>query len=461
MQSFSTEFPVQENISGGEFLSAVKDWIVGSRYTYLKASDLEQIGSAGESKVTVESDTVEILRVDTDDTESIAVSYHKRDDNCDWISTIVFSGTPSSNWVSVRVMCEPHLPTAKLPEAKKPVVMQILLSKLGGGTDGKVQVTDKAVMLSESQVELAASYILGTNGAYLPIVYISAPFRGKAEFNFDALAKQLAGMAHVVVEPSRAFSIRLKDIVHAQNVYGGAVGVYWSEGGGSRKFLEGRNISESIFHEIRLALNNRRPLIRCTWNSVKEIQSRKILNELRDAGSTDVQNYIDAFDAELNAKNAALTDAEKEIHRLSAEIRRLEARSSAESGMMLELGQEQDYFENEIKDIVLDALTHAVGSVTIDSRRQHVLNAILNANSIAQGAQTIRERLKASLRDYRSLDSKTEKELEACGFSISDTGKHFKLTWMDDDRYTFTLAKTASDHRTGLNSALDIGRLFL
>ncbi|GMU46359.1 MAG: hypothetical protein AMXMBFR26_11410 [Porticoccaceae bacterium] len=49
--------------------------------------------------------------------------------------------------------------------------------------------------------------------------------------------------------------------------------------------------------------------------------------------------------------------------------------------------------------------------------------------------------------------------LEEMGFSITEEGKHYKLTFQDDDRYTFTLPKSGSDHRGGLNAASDIGRL--
>jgi hypothetical protein len=45
------------------------------------------------------------------------------------------------------------------------------------------------------------------------------------------------------------------------------------------------------------------------------------------------------------------------------------------------------------------------------------------------------------------------------GFAISDEGKHYKLVFQGDDRYSFSLAKSGSDHRGGLNAASDISRL--
>lgn len=466
MQTFSTEFPVSDSKTGDDFIFSVKTWILASRYTHFSPADLKEIGGEGESKSVVETDSIEVLRVLTPDTDSIGVTYHKRDGDCDWITRIVFSSTPSSNWVSVRVFCEPHHLRAKLPPVKKPVLMQTLLDLLDGGQDGDLKVNDKPYCFSEGDVERAVACINGTSGTYLPVVYISAPFKGRTTVDADALAKKLVGMAHVVVEPSRAFSIRVMSEVKSQNVYGGAVGVYWPEGGGIRKFINSRYgddeiaIARDICEEIGLALNNRRPLIRCTWNAVKELYSRRLLNELREAGSTDVNNYIAVFDDELKAKNEALEDAEKEIQRLNAEIRRFESRISSQSGITLSIGQEVEYYNSEISDIILEALVAGQNGVTEDSRRQHVLSEIIKVNSSSGAADKIRDKLKAALRKYTGLDAKTQRDLIELGFEVGDIGKHYKLTWNGDDRYTFTLAKTPGDHRTGLNSALDISRLF-
>ena len=50
------------------------------------------------------------------------------------------------------------------------------------------------------------------------------------------------------------------------------------------------------------------------------------------------------------------------------------------------------------------------------------------------------------------------KELQDIGFSISDDGKHIKLVFGEDSRYTGTLSKTGSDRRAGDNTAHDLIR---
>ena len=45
------------------------------------------------------------------------------------------------------------------------------------------------------------------------------------------------------------------------------------------------------------------------------------------------------------------------------------------------------------------------------------------------------------------------------GFRISNGGKHYKLLYQGDDRYTYSLPQSGSDRRGGLKAASDISRL--
>ncbi len=214
-------------------------------------------------------------------------------------------------------------PAARLPVAKKPVVVRTLLHALGGGRDGELDVGENAYYLGNTEIEKAAKLIVGDSECRLPIVYVSANFYGGYALDVDRLANDLSGMAHVVVEPNRPFSLRLKLDANSENVYGGSVGIYWPDGGGRRSFFLGRThetpseLAKAIFNEVRLALTNRRPLERCTWASVQEMVSRQTFEQLKESGSDKVEEYIGAFDKEIAAKNAQLEDAENEIGRLS------------------------------------------------------------------------------------------------------------------------------------------------
>jgi hypothetical protein len=465
MLSFACEFPVSETASRQRLCATIREWIIGSRYTMFSPDDLADLGKGESWTVIAEQESIETLAEITSDIESIAVMYRKQDANFEWITTVVLAAQPSSSWVSVRVECVPQHPMAQVPAAKKPVLVKLLLKELGGGVDGGFMVTSAPVILAQSEINVAAQCIQGKAESYLPIVYVSAAFNGSYLVDPNELATVLAGMAHVVVEPTRSFSIRLMDVVQRKNPYGGNIALYWPEGGGRRSFFVRDGLDtplemcDAILTEIRLSLIHRRPLTRCTVAALRELRSRRQINALKDSGSAEVDQYVEAFEDELLSKNMALEAAESEINRLKAEVRRYESQAIGGGELHLSTGDEDDFYDGEILSIVMDAIDRERSKVVNDSRAQHVLAALLVANPISEERLRHREKIKALLRGYQSMDAKTRKELEQIGFVISDQGKHLKLVFHDDSRYTLTLPKSGSDHRGGLNAAGDFSRL--
>lgn len=465
MLSFATEIPVTAEQTSESFIKAVKEWLLGSPHTGLTEDDLADIGTAGQQSSFLGNEFVYSLRASRDRTDLAAIRYKRTDDDLEWTTTVAFSRTSRDAWVSIRVFCESTHPAARLPIARKPVVVRTLLQALGGGQDGELQVIQAAHYLGNTEIDRAAKLIVGDTECRLPIVYVSAKFYGGYALDESRLASDLAGMAHVVVEPNRPFSLRLKLEANSENVYGGSIGVYWPDGGGRRSFFLGRTyetsdeLAKAIFDEVRTALTNRRPLERCTWASAQELVSRQTFDQLKATGSDKVDKYIEAFDKELSAKDAKLEDAEREIGRLRSELRIYQSHTPSLSSVGLKTGSEQDFYPNEIASIVIDAIKDYQSRVPADSRRAHVASALLAANTPDGKAATFRDRLKELLRGFTKLDQKTRRGLEELGFTIAEDGKHYKILFQGDERYTFTLPKTGSDHRGGLNAASDIGRL--
>ena len=467
MMSFATEFPIDHHKTPDDFVRAIKTWITGSPHTSLVEDDLSSLGATGEKRVEKDNEIVDCLRATTESDDVVGIRHARRQDGLRWTITAVFSRTSTDSWVGLRVWCESDHPAIRVPPAKKPVLVRTLLETLGGAADGGLCVGRAALRLRDTDIEVAARLILGKSGCRLPVVYVSAGPRGHLSVDADRLAADLAGMAHVVVEPNRAFSLRLMIDVNSENVYGGTVGIYWPDGAGRRSFFIGPQfnsqgeIAEAINGEIRTALTNRLGLERCAWAAAQEAVSRQAIRQLQASGSKEVQKYVETFDKELAAKSEMLEAADREIKRLRMEIRIYETRMSKEAGSLLSAGVERDFYPNEILGFVRDAVREAILRVQPDSRRQHVLNSIVAANCGGEDvSDAMREKVKQLLRGSTGVDAKIQRGLQDLGFSISSDGKHYKLVYHDDDRYTFTLSKTGSDHRGGLNAAKAIGRLF-
>lgn len=465
MLSFATEFPVRSDRQPLNFISCIMRWILGSPHTAFSESELAPMLSEAEWVGRKRNESIHLLHFDVSGAGSAAVRYVRHDNDLQWTTTIVFSSGASDALVATRVMCESTHPAVRLPQARKPVVLRVILEDLEGGVDGPLQVMGSPHLLRPSDIGLAADLLLGKASCRLPVVYLSAGFHGEYLLDPNRLANDLAGMAHVVVEPDRPFSLRLKLEVASVNVYGGTVGIYWPDGGGRRSFFLGDehetpgDIARAVFAELRAALVNRRPLHRCTWAAVQEAASRSAFEFLRSSGSQEVDRYIEQFDREVAAKQEKIDDAEREIQRLRNDLAIFEARQAAVGTLSLNTGAEQDLYPNEILSFLREALQDAIGRVPSDSRRQHVLQALLAAMPEVAEPEARRERLKGILRDFRGLDRESRKELQSFGFEISEDGKHVKVRFQGDDRYTFTLPKSGSDHRGGLNAASDIGRL--
>src|SRR5690606_1226007 len=186
--------------------------------------------------------------------------------------------------------------------------------------------------------------------------------------------------------------------------------------------------------------------------------------QLREQGSSSLNDYVEAFDAELKAKEARLQEAEDEIQRLNAEIRRISASNSsmtAGGGGLLALGKEHDLYPNEVRDTVVSSLYSSLSGLRSNSRRGHNVRDQIEETPLTDHAAELEREVKAELKDYRTMDAKVRSALIRLGFNLTEDGKHFKITFRGDSRYMFVLPKTSSDHRAGKNAASDItGALF-
>jgi hypothetical protein len=129
-------------------------------------------------------------------------------------------------------------------------------------------------------------------------------------------------MAHVVVEPSRAFSFSLRTKVDDLNAYGGAIGIYWPDGIDRSLYLplgrlaDPKNLQQAVAKKIRFALLSQRFKDQTSWGSLLESKAKERIQRLKDEGSSNVDDYIAAFDEELQAKDDKISALEQEIVRL-------------------------------------------------------------------------------------------------------------------------------------------------
>jgi hypothetical protein len=381
----------------------------------------------------------------------------------EWVTELVAHGSSTEVLIGVRLECNLLTPGLALPTPKKPYIIRMLLTALGGGADADMLVHDEPTFLSESQVATAVSLLDGSAMLHLPVVYLSALPNHRPYPNPDKLAERLAGMAHVVVEPSRHFSFALARNSERRNPYAGAADIIWPRGlARSIRFLprdydSGHAMEIDIASCVRRGLISARPTPVLTWAYTQELVAAKRLESLRLQGSAELDDYVEAFDAELKAKQARLDEAEGEIGRLQAEVRRL-ANASTSTGGLIGAGKEQEYYPGELREAIVYALGLARGQLDPAGRRLHIVDDVIAANNTTRTSVEIAEQIKRTFSASGELTVDARRLLVDLGFYISDEGKHYKAVFQGDGRYTFAISKTPSDHRAGRNLASTINR---
>jgi len=465
MIQYSIEFPINEKHSVTDVLRLAHDWITGSRHTKLKKQDFKILPENAELTVSVDEETVTTGFVRTDKIELGGVKWVRIEhDSLEWTTAIVATKTNSEHLLSIQVICEALNTASRLPEPKKPVFVGQAMAQLGGGMDGQIPVAEKPFLLNEDEAAIAAALMSGAAGNKLPIVYVSATYQGSHIIDPKALSKGLSGMAHVVVEPSRAFSATLRAATNSRNVYGGNVGVYWPESNARKSYYlddddaEMSDIPLAIAKDVRVALANRRQRSNCNWLYLREVISRCRYEGLKATDSKELNDYVNAWDAELKAKDARIKEAENEIERLKSELRRQNVANQSASSGLLKTGSEQDLYEGEIQGLVIDSLKNYKKTILSNSRRDHVISDLLKHNSENNVRNELESKIRTLFKTYVSMSASIRSELKRLGFDVSEDGKHHKLIFQGDGRYTFSVSKTSSDRRAGKNMASDLNK---
>lgn len=141
-------------------------------------------------------------------------------------------------------------------------------------------------------------------------------------------------------------------------------------------------MKRAVSDAIRSALINRRPMLRCTWGAVHEAASKEAYAILKASGSKELNDWIKQFDLDVEAKDQLLAEQEAEIKRLEEEVKKAEEQVAAGTVRLL-TAPEQDMYKEEILQIVRGALEDAIDRVPDDSRREHVLKAIVKAMPVS------------------------------------------------------------------------------
>ena len=361
-------------------------------------------------------------------------------------------------------------------EFKPPYFLKLLMRENVLGSDGGLAISEypHSFGATADEQQVLTQLCLEDAGAFrLPVVYLTRDwFTEHCVVDEGELARRLCGVAHVLVESDKDVSRTLKDLCHGQNVYNGGMAIYFpSVSAAAKRFIpyDGMDVEKVMTQMVRMIFRymnqqKREPLdtwdviqmMQMRWQTKQLLAEKRRIEENRKQTSKEKEQYWDEY-VKAQTQVEALTEQNA---RLQSELAVLRARvDSMGENPLLYYGDEKEFYQGEMLEFVRTALSEKLDRLPKEKDRHlrcaDVLQDLLNANESEEIQAQRQTELKRVLKGYRTLTPEIQSTLIDVGFRITD-GKHYKLTYYDDERYTVPMAKSGSDWRGGENLISEI-----
>lgn len=335
--------------------------------------------------------------------------------------------------------------------------------------DGELKFCRNALLISEENVSILSDIVKRKIRYQLPVVYVSKTVFNKDPLSIDWLCSKLKGVAHVLVQADKQSNTCIREACDGENEYNGAIGVYYpndvlghkrcvSKDGNEKRLME-----KVVTYVLKFSVLQKVDKL-YTWQGVSnsllndrltaQREERLAAEQARDMAENEVDDVYNALDDELKTLQRQVEELTRTNEIQTYEIQGLRAKLAQTDGIPIIMqGEEQDIYPGEIKDIVLSVIDDALQQVKTGSRREDILKDILDTNNYEKLSDKRKNEIKKLFKGYTSMSSSIRQRLVELGFTITEDGKHYKVRYKNDNRYMATISKTASDHRTGENSA--------
>lgn len=467
MVSYATKFPINKSFDKYEFVKTTIGWNQGSKFD--KIENLTWDNEQYECKWMQNNIKFEIQEIESE--SIIASRLSKEDERGMWLTDFVLNAAEGTLSVSVSLETT-EFTTDFFPTYYPPYFVKMVLARGYAGVDNGLVVQSCEHMISEC-LDFFKGITSKIIASSLPVIYVARTATGDNPLDVNKLAFRLQGTAHVICEPEGEThpedSPDLSDLVADKT---GKIFVFYpnpnkksrifnlTDSSRDSDFLEDRIVNDVYSY---MTSRMRKPID--TWEGVSieklHISNRELTSN-QSAIKKESSEMYDLYEEQLKKMEAANNRLTNENQKLSAELQGLRMKfADRAQHPVLYMGEEQEFYTDEIKEIILEILTKYKKNCHENSRRYHIITDIIENNNYKGIPDQRRERLKTALKGYRTLDASLKSLLESLGFEISKEGKHYKWTYYGDHRYVITASTTASSQRTGIEIASDIDNLLL
>ena len=468
MTPFATEFPVEANSNRAAFVFQVITWLRGIRQsTVLAERGDEEIEGEAALLSAKSGETLRLRTLDRDGGfQAIGFQHDFPDsDGRLWRTEGVLrrgAAEDGQDLVRLRTQCIARFAGVRLESPRKPYFIKILLQDSWGGRDGMLHVTDVPHWLGadEDAMSIAREVTLGRGSRHLPVIYVSATGPGKwliPRRQIEKLAYDLGGVAHVVVEPDRAFSVRLREETAGANAYGGTFAIALPGRGIVRRLYLGWRLPDpqdllALVREVALEIRGQMPAEGWDWTELQEQVLR--LQRQRDRNRLSAKETEDLYDQEIAILKDRIAELEEQL--ASNADARVQP-SDVEYGMLpasliKRVGPE--IYAGEFTDRIRKAAKECSDrDDVLDARSRAVLAAIAEALPPSPALTELLQDLKRVTKDPKGIAGQLKWLLARHGYREKSDNKHIRLEAMPGylGLEAITLPKTPSDGRGLIN----------
>lgn len=502
MLLFSTLLDINKTMTKDAFIKLVLEWNQGSPH---ENNIIQGIDWNGEKNIRYGDSNLWMDIEEYRNQNIIAVRYEKREeDGAVWDTDYVMN----FNSMKLAVRLDRSFMAEALtvdPKFSTPHFITLLIEKGYIKKDRNLSVLKIPTMINDSNIEMLADIINGKTRYRLPVVYISKTFYDEDPVNTGLLASKLKGVAHVLVQESNCTNDKLRKLCDDKNEYYGAIGIYYANQAiGHRRYLYRSSIGMDTYlmgKVVRVVIQNSNAQLvdtLYTWQGVNnallkdkllsqkeeraeaEKERREALYELLELkgnldktqksmyqkaledAKSEADKILDGFEADMQKLQDEVARLSRDIDKLEYENIGLRAKLDLNTAVpLLFMGNEDDFYQGEIKDFVLSAVKNELDRTELKTRRHDVLQDVIQANDYQGTGKQRADEAKRLLSNYSGMTPKLRRGLEAIGY-VFDASDHQKVKYYGDDRYTVIYASTPSDRGHGgkNNAAITVKKAF-
>lgn len=455
MQIYSATFPVKETLTSEILIRLVIEWNQGSPHNKISCLEWDGVNK----NIKFEEGNLFLAIEEIRAYNTVAIRFHQLDqNNVIWNTDIVVNF--DTHIFSIKLDRETTIDTISfVPEFKTPLIVNMLLDRGYVETDGDMPISDQPISITMDNLHVIEKVICKEVTYAMPIVYVTKSW-GRYPFRVQELSYRLRGVAHVLMEEDVNVSKALRETCSGRNAHHGGVGIYYPSNSATNKIIltgkyanREKALVDRIVTIVCRYVNQQTRDKMMTWEGVQnELLKLRYASatEKREKAEDEVSAVYDNFGAELKEKEHTIEELNNRIMALQAENQGLRAKYEQVTEIpLLFYGVEEELYEGEIKDQVLEMLGNQLKSVKKKTRREHILQDILECNEPTGSLNRKREEIKRILKGYTKVGDALKRELKEFGFVITKDGGHYKLAYKGDSRYMFTMAASGSDSQHG------------